>query len=59
MKQTDTSTKIQFLYTKEREWKSVHTVVIKSSTQIAKNQEEHNYNLNETQHSLFYQRQVY
>jgi len=48
-----------FLYTKEREWKSIHTVAIKSSIQIAKHQEQHNYNLNESKHSLFYQRQVY
>ena len=52
--ETDPSIKIQFLYTKEREWKSIYTVAIKSSTQIAKTQEEHNYNLNETKHSLFY-----
>ena len=56
---TDTSKKFHFLYTQEREWKSIHTVAIKSSIQTAKNQDEHNYNLNETKYSLFYQRQVY
>jgi hypothetical protein len=34
--ETDTSIKIQFLYTKEKEWKIIHTVAIKSSTQTAK-----------------------
>lgn len=34
--ETDKSIKIQFLYTEEKEWKSIHTVATKSSRKVAR-----------------------
>ena len=47
------SIKVELLYNKERKWKIIPTVIFKSD--IQKNQEQQNYHLNETKHSLCYQ----